>query len=261
MSDLYDQLKGGAGLNLATSVAEGHQVSKMMSSMLKVSSVLHRFHPKQWGNTWLEWQYGVRPLLSDVYNSANQILTGQRNGVTHIVGKSKDVFDWRKEVDVEGTAKERMHILQSTRYKIHANFQIPESRWLELAGFTSLNPAALAWELLPYSFVADWFLDIGQYLANVENFLLYHNYFKGGYMTLTIKNVVESTLVGGRNYGPGQKSYSRYNAKATYRGIRKDRTLLIGLPFPNLPHIRADLGSSRLISAASLLSQFLGKGK
>jgi hypothetical protein len=49
----------------------------------------------------------------------------------------------------------------STRAQLIA--RLSEVDTVKLVGL--LDPASVAWELLPYSFVVDWFIPIGQYLA------------------------------------------------------------------------------------------------
>jgi hypothetical protein len=59
------------------------------------------------------------------------------------------------------------------------------------SGFT--NPVSLAWELLPFSFVVDWFLPIGPYLESLDSW--------GG---LILLDGCETT------FSRGSMDYSRY---------------------------------------------------
>ena len=47
--------------------------------------------------------------------------------------------------------------------------------------YTSMNPASIKWELVPYSFVVDWFYDIGSYLRGCETSTIYSSVFKAGW--------------------------------------------------------------------------------
>jgi hypothetical protein len=142
-------------------------------------------------------------------------------------------------------------------------FRIPESRLLEFAGYTSLNPASIGWELLPWSFVADWVVDVGGYLRNLENAWLYGSAFAGGYSTETIL---------ARTFGKFSYSYGSSGslivceADGGYQEyIYKRRQVLTGIPIPRVPRVDIQLGAQRLLASAALLSQFLkpnrGRGR
>lgn len=43
-----------------------------------------------------------------------------------------------------------------------------------------MNPAVTAWELVTYSFIIDWFIDIGQWLAAASFLTFNHQHFAAG---------------------------------------------------------------------------------
>jgi hypothetical protein len=136
--------------------------------------------------------------------------------------------------------------------------EIPETRF-DIRRWTSLNPASIAWELMPYSFVVDWFYDIGGMLRRFESALLYGKQFKKGYQSELYyhhsafqRNGLQDSVL------PGYQFYGELTAWV--RRVQFERIVFASLPTGQLPTIRADLGSSRLLSAAALLSQFLKPG-
>jgi hypothetical protein len=260
LSNLFQQIRGG--LDLSVSIAEAHQVSRMMKSVLKISNILRRFHPKQWGNTWLEYQYGVRPLLSDVYNTANQLLNiDNPNGPMVFRARAVELGDKTLTYDYSTPrVKRKLRILVSSRCEIVARFKFDSSTIPEIARFSGLNPVGLAWELLPYSFVADWFLNIGGYLKNLESYLLYRSAFRGGYITFTKRREIQGSIVGSESYISGRyRHLDSYNLSGSSVQVDKLRSVILTLPIDRPPSFKADLGATRLLSAASLLSQFLKK--
>jgi len=108
-------------------------------------------------DAWLELQYGWKPLLSDVYEagqSVEAICNSPRIGrvtARHWEGGSFD------ETVVYG------HIVASQkdelRYIVYLEESLSAPRSLGL-----MDPLSVAWEIIPYSFVVDWFVPIGTYL-------------------------------------------------------------------------------------------------
>jgi hypothetical protein len=127
----------------------------------------------------------------------------------------------------------------------------------ELARWTSLNPLSIAWELIPYSFVIDWFYDAGTYLRNLESALLYNNVFNGGYVSeLYAYDGTERTQ---KYFTYKVGIYTRYYTNTARRSRKRNfvRTKLLSYPLPRAPSISTDLSSARLLSAAALLRQLL----
>jgi hypothetical protein len=137
------------------------------------------------------------------------------------------------------------------KYEIRSE-DFDASRW------SSLNPISIAWEVMPYSFVIDWFVNIGGTLRNLETALLERrSKFVNGYWTHL--DVVDARYV---------TPFTRYSAGGgdnwevdprtrNWKRIRFERNLLSSYPFPMVPSFRAELGTERLLSAASLLANFL----
>jgi len=123
------------------------------------------------GNSWLEYSYGWKPLLQDVYSQAENLarfLTHHQNVVREARGTARGekttrsrlggpTSDWY--VDTDTLMKVRYSYV--VRYKVNdPNGSIPHIFGLN-------NPALVAWELVPFSFVADWFLPIGDFLEGL----------------------------------------------------------------------------------------------
>lgn len=106
---------------------------------------------------WIELQYGWLPLLGDAHGAA-QFLAKQLEFPlvkTYVVRKKKNL----KLTATGGTLRASAH--GETRAQIIA--RLSEASVAQLSGL--LDPASVAWELLPWSFAIDWFIPIGSYLA------------------------------------------------------------------------------------------------
>ena len=107
---------------------------------------------------WLELQYGWLPLLGDTKSAAEHVasLIERPHSLSFKATKQRGSFNnavYNNYVYAATTRVDRrtMKVILQT---------LPNPSKLNL-----LDPAIVAWELLPYSFVADWFLPIGDYLS------------------------------------------------------------------------------------------------
>jgi hypothetical protein len=141
------------------------------------------------------------------------------------------------------------------RGELMTQWRIPPSRLLDLAKWSSFNPASVTWELLPYSFVVDWFVDVGGYLRDLESAFLYQSSFVRGYFTHTRKYDMHHNVSEERRNGM-QSTIGVYEAHLY--NVEKRRSTLDGA-FPKAPTFRPKLGWQRLVSAAGLLAGFLGR--
>jgi len=126
------------------------------------------------------------------------------------------------------------------------------------ARWSSLNPVAIGWELVPYSFVVDWFIDVGSYLRDLETYWLFNSIFRGGYKSTLFRGQLSGTC--GYSDFFAANYFTAVKAIAATRNHKKtqfNRVLLSSYPCPNLPRVNTDLSSGRLLTAAALLAQRL----
>lgn len=147
------------------------------------------------GGRWLEYSYGWSPLISDVYNildkgfgDINFIVTGRAKGI-----KTKDLsYSWTGHGPYHRGSGDTLTL---DRASCTAKIGIPNTAFAAISSWGLDNPAVLAWEALPYSFVVDWFLPIGDYLNDSLNF--------SGPLQITemsVTEVTETTLNGSGNF-------------------------------------------------------------
>lgn len=133
---------------------------------IKPYSTFKPFRPTQdaMSRHWLEIQYGWRPLLSDV-NAAAQSLAHFLSAPLQTRYSAKvEKEDLQPKVvqldPLDGRTASSMSILKSKKRMI---IVVAEKGSIP-AQLGLLNPASVAWELMPWSFVIDWFIPVGQYL-------------------------------------------------------------------------------------------------
>jgi hypothetical protein len=120
---------------------------------------------------WLSMQYGWKPLLSDVYGGCEELarVTTFQPAVCSVASKIsaplKGEWNYRAEPHfpkVRGTRDGRVSIKGFIEYVV-------SNQVVATASNTGIsNPLSLAWELVPFSFVADWFLPVGNFLNNLD---------------------------------------------------------------------------------------------
>lgn len=201
---------------------------------------------------WLEFTYGLSPLISDVRGIAENIFGVIGNLLMTFKGVGYCKLDQRDKIDVGGgftgnsTIKGIVKVTLGVQMK--PGFDGGKQRW------TSINPLAVAWELTPLSFVYDWIVDLGGYMRNMETSLLYQPDFVAGY-TSTLTRYRSDTAVNEVREESGWRHHM--SASSTYEMTGFTRSLLGNYPYPQLPTLNPQLGSSRLLSLASLLRQKL----
>lgn len=127
---------------------------------------------KELANGWLELEFGWKPLVQDVYAamevyrngiaSRGQMVTafGSKSGYYKPSSSSISYIGGYSNLEANDvTAK-----VKSKAYGVVSNSTAFTLNALGLA-----NPALLAWQLLPFSFIVDWFLPISQILGVLTN--------------------------------------------------------------------------------------------
>lgn len=110
---------------------------------------------------WLELQYGWLPLLSDVYEGckAYDALTSPLRTYFYKVSTRRNV------VHDSTTAVGNFSCPTTTRLEQRLIYEMLEQNVGKARSLGLEDPLTVAWELVPYSFVVDWFIPIGPWLS------------------------------------------------------------------------------------------------
>jgi len=214
---------------------------------------------------WLEMQYGWSPLMSDLHGAMSSV--GQRqNGnqfffkkMSRLSGKSSApnmfggagfngsnwtvISDWDERVEC------------AVWYKLNTS---------GLSAFSSLgltNPVSIAWELVPWSFVVDWFLPLGNWFNTFDAGL--GKTFYCGYKSRRAR------------FGFTDKAYSvpiptlgapsvrlRYIDKdREYRYTSFDRTKYADFPSPSAPAFKNPCSPLHVANGLALLVGAMTRGR
>lgn len=192
---------------------------------------------KDFGGNFLEFHLGWQPLVGDIGNAINVLQKGIPPVIVKGRGSSKRTTVSRPN------SWESTKTNVETRVMLIANVAVTNPNlWLANSlGF--VNPASVAWALVPFSFVIDWFVNIGDILGQCTDFLG----LSLEYPATTRLDSLSYTYGRTDVYHPG--GY-------TYNAISMSRSL--GISYPKL-QIRpfSGLSSWRGATAVALLVGFL----
>jgi len=202
-----------------------------------------------WTNHWLQLQYGWKPLLSDVYGSVSALSKREQRDwrVTAKAYRSdsdlftKSVANWAGSADRQRGVFVRIDAVPTNDLTMS----------LQSLGVT--NPLNVAWELVPYSFVVDWFLPIGDWLDSLDALLGYQSVYQS--VTTYTKTVYNGK---GKDYVDGGWHYkSDWDEWGEFLSIV--RTASSGNSLPPFPRFKDPRSLGHMANGLSLLAQAFGR--
>lgn len=152
----------------ARNLAEIARLSKYPKRLLKYLGN-PRVAWDQFSDLWLLGRYGVRPMVYDFY-SVSKALEVIAKGSTLIKGSGSQTetrtLNYDSGYHSAGTTNyrwvERLEMTRKYKSKAYVRFSSPN------AAAVQFNPLVTAWELTPYSFIIDWFVDIGSWVQTLS---------------------------------------------------------------------------------------------
>jgi hypothetical protein len=119
---------------------------------------------KEFAGARLEYSFGWRPLIQDIYNAARIIDRPIKAKI--IRGRATGTLDGNLPA-----SPGNVHYESKARVQIITDMVVSNPNVAMLNHLGVLNPFSIAWELLPWSFVADWFGNFGQWLGSLSDFI------------------------------------------------------------------------------------------
>lgn len=154
------------GFDFGTFVAEINSTLDLVVDAIKRFYILFKkakafkLTPQDAMKTWLEWRYGWRTLIYDIISidkAAKQNYIFQI--LTEKVGQDDVIHNTFEHTLIGGLTTVSWTVYDTISLGLRGSFAAKINR---LRAF--INPAVTAWELIPFSFVVDWFISIGQFL-------------------------------------------------------------------------------------------------
>lgn len=222
------------------------EAARILGGGSKENNLADKLSTKSIADRHLAYVYGIAPLLSDVYESGKAweaVTAGPRHkDYVRTSSKTDDLSFWYPANTAKWTGDSRYSVRQRVRVSEDASTQ----RKLGL-----LDPAGIAWELVPFSFVADWFLPISDYLDTL-------NLFNGLNATVltTRKHTVQTRVT---EFDPYYTWDSWYGGMRTYPTAEQHwytftRTFspIVSVPAPRFKPLEKALSPAHITNAAAL---------
>lgn len=213
-------------------------------------------------NEWLTYRYGFRPLLMDIEGTLKALNKKEKRGWTR--AKASETLERTTSTPFlysHGDLDTTFNLIRVHRFEAFAGVMFDAN--LTTSDYLGVNLSGIplaAWELIPYSFVVDWFVNVGTF---IEGLLAYVSTRQaGGYRiykhTLyAAREVVGTVLARNVNASTLQRQMS---GSETLYFISKERQ--IGVPAPSL-RLKFDTASipvdSRILDSVGLILQKLRK--
>lgn len=185
---------------------------------------------------WLESQFAVIPAMQDIHTLSEVYESGFEVLAPSIYVAAKGKSTERIKTLRKGTNGPETTSFSETGTFTHISkiFCVLDNYALKSLGKIGLdNPAVIAWDLLPFSFVIDWFLPIGNFIKAWSARLGVG--FKSAYHSTLLDSRIE--FIQERHSKSGSGDYwSTIDYKYTSNGIARayKRVVLRTMPIPNL---------------------------
>jgi len=196
--------------------------------------------PKDAANLWLLYHFGWDPLVKDIFNAVEILQSAYPAKLC--VGRGGAFTDY-KQAGGAGTKYDIPEYL--VRYLIQAYARVDNPNLNRATQLGVINPATIAWQLTPFSFVVDWFIPVEQFLESWSDFLGIT--FEDAFYT-------RSAYARGEQYPP--PGYPGYQKSQGWSVLRQ-----VGMPSLGYPLPKAFKGFSvtRGATAISLLIATMSK--
>lgn len=278
LNDLKDQR-----VNLSMALASRKQTASLLASSARTlhnsaTSALKgnfkkafrvlglRYRPQQSvANKYLALVFGYRPLINDIYGLYEELCSPKSNRMMVVVrGKAnervrRNVYTSSVYTDSgsynfgRGIARLEQH--DNITQKMSWWFELDSKFLQDLARNGLTNPAVVAWDLVPFSFVLDWLLPVGRVL-NALDAQVGFNYLGGSHTTfirsiVTVKKVTFEPLPDNTYY---QTRYSgTASAHCAASSVHFTRTVV---PDPGAGlYVKNPFSSFTITSTAALILQ------
>ena len=200
----------------------------------------------------LEMRYCWEPTINDAFEAATafeQISSGPRQSVFK-AGKKRveEVYDRRTNYD----------IVVPTTIEVRRSYifeQYEEMAFARQLGL--LNPATVLWERVPFSFVCDWFLPIGNYL----NLIGQIPFMKGRWCrTSSIRQTARGNLFSMPETASNAPALPYVDCDSNRFNLKRDTDFPFppGVPIPSF-RVHGAIQGKRVMNAIALASSFFLK--
>lgn len=210
-------------------------------------------------DAWLQLKYGWEPLLQDAHGAA-MALAGRPGSDWMVTGKGTVRENIRvvNHVDADQTiAAYGVGSATGTKGVQVRIDALPENNMLQVAASLGVtNPGVVAWELVPFSFVVDWFLPVGAFLDSFDALLGYGQPWCSisTFERFHVEHrLVDSDWTSGDPSNPFSNEWVRSGtARREYVYLKRSADTFV--PLPSLPRLKNPASFGHLANGLALLA-------
>lgn len=210
---------------------------------------------------WLQLQFGWMPLVNDIYGAygllqrapkgeGDLVVLRVNDQSSGVVESSQDYFPYEKQY---GGGKLKVRKLYRRDFKQSYWWKVNSAALFEAQSSGLTDPAVIAWDLVPFSFVVDWLLPVGQFLRNCTADLGFtylggsQTYFERRSVDVEVGEIIQGTDASYRD----QKVF--FEGAGTSSGFKMQR---LTLPSPGAEmYLKNPFSSFTVITSLALLTQ------
>lgn len=205
---------------------------------------------------WLALQYGWKPLLSDVRGAAELLAQRHYSRPPRLVVLTKRQSS--TPVKQTGTFYSSYSVpaylegIRTSRVRQESVYEV-SNQFIRDGGQTGIiDPLTIAWELTPWSFVVDWFIPIGNFVARLN--------YDAGLSFVSRLQTQYSSFEGkafpkGSHGNPGPYGTLMRNSSGSFdsHAVKVDR-VLAGALRPDLPRFKDPFSTLHCLNAIALMA-------
>lgn len=129
-----------------------------------------RSDPKDAANLWLEYHFGWEPLVKDIYSAVDVLQSPLPTTHKVMARKTSEWMElkWDQKDSYSSTVR---RLRGKFREQMIARIEVTNPNLFTATSLGLTNPASILWEIVPFSFVVDWFIPVGSFLSSFTDFL------------------------------------------------------------------------------------------
>jgi hypothetical protein len=276
LSKLYESAKGQV-VNLAQALAERKQTGKLLGdlatrlflvlryakkgNLLAASKLLFPSSSKAVAKDVLMVQYGLRPLIADISGAMKALGSPMKQEYFSVSGSHKVETEPGNALTIyENTTDTGIFIIKETctleytvivKWTARLKVTSPGIESLSNVGF--MNLPTLGWELIPFSFIADWFAPIGDYLNKQDAFAGTETQWLTRTVIIKQKRVFKRQLT--KSLNPNTLSATGFLATTAEDIFDCQRELITSPIEVPTPKIKNPFSGEHILNAVALIRQ------
>lgn len=152
------------GLTVASWRSSLDMIAGALTSLASKRVRAKRYYSKKTSELYLEGVFGWLPLIDDIWKAYNVLQTTYPTSRVHSSGRASNF-------SMKSSSTYRFSVHHKVSVRAAATVRVNNLNLALLNQLGLLNPAAIAWDAVPYSFVLNWFIPVGTMLNSLTDFV------------------------------------------------------------------------------------------